>query len=191
MKKTQTTVFAFCFLCIFCGLAAAQTKVDVEPSERHRYRIDIKIDFEKLSYTGTETVRWINGGEKPASVIYFHLYPNLRVGDQLTTESDEPRIDILEVRSAGDDTALFSALEDQGTTLRGSTRRRSRSQNRFCRHGSRDRSRRNEFDDPRCEASQRGVAQRSRNPARARHQLPLPRRDAARNGLSNARGSRW
>lgn len=117
MKKTQTTVFAFCFLCIFCGLAAAQTKADAEPAERHRYRIDIKIDFEKLSYTGTETVRWINGGEKPASVIYFHLYPNLRVGDQLTTESDEPRIDILEVRAA-DDTALFSALEDQGTTLR-------------------------------------------------------------------------
>lgn len=117
MKKTQTTLFAFCFLCIFCGLAAAQTKADAEPAERHRYRIDIKIDFEKLSYTGTETVRWVNGGEKPASVIYFHLYPNLRVGDQLTTESDEPRIDILEVRAA-DDTALFSALEDQGTTLR-------------------------------------------------------------------------
>lgn len=118
MKKTQTTLFAFCFLCIFCGLAAAQTKVDAGPGERHRYRIDIKIDFDKLSYTGTETVRWINGAEKPASVIYFHLYPNLRVGDQLTTESDEPRIDILEVRAAGDETALFSALEDQGTTLR-------------------------------------------------------------------------
>jgi len=118
VKKTQTTLFAFCFLCIFCGLAAAQTKVDAEPGERHRYRIDIKIDFDKLSYTGTETVRWINGAEKPASVIYFHLYPNLRVGDQLTTESDEPRIDILEVRAAGDETALFSALEDQGTTLR-------------------------------------------------------------------------
>lgn len=117
MKKTQTTLFAFCFLCIFCGLAAAQTKADADPTERHRYRIDIKIDFEKLSYTGTETVRWINGGEKPASVIYFHLYPNLRVGDQLTTESDEPRLDIVEVRSA-EDVALFSALEDQGTTLR-------------------------------------------------------------------------
>lgn len=118
MKKKQTTVFAFCFLCIFCGLAAAQTKVEVEPAERHRYRIDIKIDFDKLSYTGTETVRWINDGEKPASVIYFHLYPNLRVSDQpATAETDEPRLDILEVRAA-DETALFSALEDQGTTLR-------------------------------------------------------------------------
>ena len=116
MKKTQTTLFAFCFLCIFCGLAAAQTKVDAEPTERHRYRIDIKLDLEKLSYTGTETVRWLNGGEKPASVIYFHLYPNLRAGDQPTAESDEPRLEIVEVRAA-DDTALFSALEDPGTTL--------------------------------------------------------------------------
>jgi len=117
VKKTQTTVFAFCFLCIFCGLAAAQT--NVEPSERHRYQIDIKIDFERLSYTGTETVRWINQGEKPASVIYFHLYQNLRVADQpVTAESDEPRIDILEVRAASDDAGLSSALEDQGTTLR-------------------------------------------------------------------------
>jgi len=119
VKKTQTTVFAFCFLCIFCGVAAAQTKVAVEPAERHRYQIDIKIDFDKLSYTGTETVRWVNDGEKPTSVIYFHLYPNLRVADQpVAPEADEPRIDILEVRAAIDDATLFSALEDQGTTLR-------------------------------------------------------------------------
>lgn len=119
MKKTQTTVFAFCFLYIFCGLAAAQTTVAVQPTERHRYRIDIKLDFDKLSYTGTETVRWINEGEKPVSVIYFHLYPNLRVADQpAAAENDEPRLDILEVRAASDDTTLFSALEDQGTTLR-------------------------------------------------------------------------
>lgn len=118
MNKTQTTVFAFCFLCIFCGLAAAQAKVDVEPAERHRYQIDIQLDFDRQSYTGTETVRWINQGEKPASVIYFHLYPNLRVDQPVGTEADEPRLDVLEVRAASDKTALFSALEDQGTTLR-------------------------------------------------------------------------
>lgn len=118
MNKTQTTLFAFCFLCIFCGLAAAQTKVDVEPAERHRYQIDIQLDFDRQSYTGTETVRWINQGEKPTSVIYFHLYPNLRVDQPVITEADEPRIDILEVRAASDKSALFSALEDQGTTLR-------------------------------------------------------------------------
>lgn len=118
MNKTQTTVFAFCFLCICCGLAAAQTKVDAEPTERHRYQIEFQIDFDRQSYTGTETVRWINQGEKPASVIYFHLYPNLRVDQPANTEADEPRLDILEVRSASDKSALFSALEDQGTTLR-------------------------------------------------------------------------
>jgi len=118
VNKTQTTLFAFCFLCIFCGLAAAQTKVDVEPAERHRYQIDIQLDFDRQSYTGTETVRWINQGEKPTSVIYFHLYPNLRVDQPVITEADEPRIDILEVRAASDKSALFSALEDQGTTLR-------------------------------------------------------------------------
>ena len=122
MKKTQTTLFAFCFLCVFCGLAAAQT--NVEPTERHRYKIDIKIDFDRLSYTGTETVRWINQGEKPASVIYFHLYPNLRAADQPApangpaAEADEPRIDILEVRAASDNAPVFSGLEDQGATLR-------------------------------------------------------------------------
>jgi hypothetical protein len=117
VKKSQTTLFAFSFLCIFCGLAAAQT--NVEPNERHRYKIDIKIDFDNLSYTGTEIVRWINQGEKPTSVIYFHLYQNLRAGDQPAgAEFDEPRIQILDVRAASEDTALLTALEDQGTTLR-------------------------------------------------------------------------
>jgi hypothetical protein len=106
----------------FCGRASSQT-VD-ETTERHRYNIDLKLDFEALSFTGTERVRWINHGEKPAPVIYFHLYPNLRVGDQqspantATTEADEPRVDVLEVRSAPDDLTLLSSLDDQGTTLR-------------------------------------------------------------------------
>jgi len=109
-------------LCCFWGAAAAQTTV--EPAERHRYKIDFKLDVDHLSYTGTQTVRWVNHGEKPTSVIYFHLYPNLRTSDQpvaangATAEADEPHLDILEVRAAADNTALGSALDDQGTTLR-------------------------------------------------------------------------
>src|SRR6185369_616269 len=118
VRKTQTTLFAFSVLWVFCGLAAGQT---TEPVERHRYKIDFKLDLEHLSYTGTETVRWINRGEKPAPVIYFHLYPNLRAGDQPgadASETDEPRLEVLEVRAASDNSPLFSALDDQGTTLR-------------------------------------------------------------------------
>ena len=122
MRRLTTIALPFCVLCLLCGAAAAQTSV--EPAERHRYKIDFKLDFDRLSYTGTQTVRWVNHGEKPSSVIYFHLYPNLRTGEQpvsansATAESDEPRIEILEVRAAVDNSALFSALDDQGTTLR-------------------------------------------------------------------------
>src|SRR5215217_917838 len=95
-----------------------------QPAERHFYKIDLKIDFDRLTYTGSERVRWVNRGEKPTSIIFFHLYPNLRAGDQqlpanaAAPDSDEPRIDILEVRAGTDDALLYSSLDDQGTTLR-------------------------------------------------------------------------
>jgi len=107
-------------LCLFCGSIAAQT--ESEPVERHRYKIDLKLDNDLLSYTGTETVRWINRGEKPTSVIYFHLYSNLRSGDQGASgnadEPDEPRLEVVDVRTAAEKIPLLSALDDQGTTLR-------------------------------------------------------------------------
>lgn len=99
---------------------AAQT-AESKPAERHSYKIEFKIDFDKLAFTGTERVRWVNRGEKPSSVLYFHLYPNLRAGDPLAaggSDADEPRIEIVEVRSATDQSPLFSSLDDQGTTLR-------------------------------------------------------------------------
>jgi hypothetical protein len=122
VRRRSSIVLPLCFLSLFCGSVAAQV-AKVEPAERHRYKIDLKLDFDRLSYTGTQYVRWVNNGEKPSSVIYFHLYPNLRAGDQpLSTaanvESDEPRLDIVEVRAASDNSALYSALEDQGTSLR-------------------------------------------------------------------------
>jgi len=101
----------------------AQTTQAKKPVERNKYRIDFKIDVDRLSYTGSERVKWFNRGEKPTSVIYFHLYPNLRVGEpdvaanSVSEEADEPRLDVVEVRSSGD-TPLFFFLDDQATTLR-------------------------------------------------------------------------
>ncbi|HEX6732811.1 MAG TPA: M1 family aminopeptidase [Pyrinomonadaceae bacterium] len=95
--------------------------------ERFQYKIDLKIDFDRLAYEGVERVRWINKNDKPSSVIYFHLYPNIRVIDQQPspvtgnsspTEADEPRMEILEVRSVATDSALPYVLEEQGTVLR-------------------------------------------------------------------------
>jgi len=96
-------------------------------AERFRYKIDLKIDFDQRAYQGVERVRWINHNDKPTSVIYFHLYPNLRVVDQQPspvasnsslTEADEPRMEIVGVRSVATDAPLLFALEDQGTVLR-------------------------------------------------------------------------
>jgi len=116
------------FLCVVFFLCCSAQKLNAQTPqkqlERHSYKIDLKIDFDRLTYTGTERVRWINRGEKPTSIIYFHLYPNLRTGDQqfqfnnTTPETEEPRIDIVEVRAGSDDSLLFSSLDDQGTTLR-------------------------------------------------------------------------
>jgi hypothetical protein len=111
------------FICCSAQALIAQTPQD-QP-DKHSYKIDLKIDFERLSYTGTERVRWLNRGEKPTSIIYFHLYPNLRSGEppvsanSATPEAaDEPRLDIVEVRAGSDDSLLYSSIDDQGTTLR-------------------------------------------------------------------------
>jgi hypothetical protein len=70
-------------------------------------------------------VRWVNRGERPSALLYFHLYSNLR-SDQPApaadagsppAEAEEPRIEITEVRSA-DGAPLTYSIDDQGTTLR-------------------------------------------------------------------------
>ena len=116
-------------LCVLIGVAAfsyqeLSAQTTPKQSDTHSYKIDLKIDFDKLTYTGVERVRWVNRGEKPTSIIYFHLYPNLRTSEQAAStngtapDADEPRLDIIEVRAGSDDSQLFSSLDDQGTTLR-------------------------------------------------------------------------
>jgi hypothetical protein len=127
-RGTPDALFLVCLLiCVVYAAVLAQEangQTASKPTQRHHYKIDLKIDFDRLTYTGSQRVRWVNRGEKPTSVIYFHLYPNLRSGDQqffvngTAQYTDEPRLDILEVRTGVDGTPLFSSLEDQGTTLR-------------------------------------------------------------------------
>ncbi len=99
-------------------------KPAAKESTRQRYQIQLKLDFDALSYSGSERVRWINRGDRATSALYFHLYSNLRpdpasgnAGSQ-AAEAQEPRLDITQVRSAQDGTPLPYSLDDQGTTLR-------------------------------------------------------------------------
>jgi hypothetical protein len=94
-----------------------------ESATRHRYKIHLKIDFDALSYSGSEQVRWINLTGKSTPTVYFHLYPNLRSSEAggnpgvNATAADEPRLEVLQVLDAAK--ALLSySLDDQGTTLR-------------------------------------------------------------------------
>ncbi len=98
---------------------ATSGKRSIEPGERSSYKIALSLNFDELSYNGTERVKWVNKGEKSSSLLFFHLYPNLRSPDPISTNSnspDEPRLEILEVLD-GTSSLPFS-LEDQGATLR-------------------------------------------------------------------------
>ncbi|MEP6569073.1 MAG: M1 family aminopeptidase [Acidobacteriota bacterium] len=94
-------------------------------TKRHHYQIQLKLDFDALSYAGSERVVWVNHDDRAGAVLYFHLYSNLRA-DQISTppnagpqgaESEEPRLQITEVQLANG-TPLTYVIEDQGTTLR-------------------------------------------------------------------------
>src|SRR6185369_1157427 len=128
-RNPDIDVLMVCLLVTVCFAAVSAQQLNAQtpnspPAERHAYKIELKIDFDKLTYTGSENVRWINRGEKATSLIYFHLYPNLRTGEQpapasaAAPDADEPRLDIVDVRTASDNTPLFTSLDDQGTTLR-------------------------------------------------------------------------
>src|SRR4030095_6887544 len=78
LDRTSLLLLAV-LLATFVATLEVEAQETQKPPERHKYWIDLKIDVDNLSYTGSERVRWINRGEKPSSVLYFHLYPNIRV----------------------------------------------------------------------------------------------------------------
>jgi len=128
IDNTPSDLLMLCVLVSVCVAAASYQEINAQTPpksvEKHFYKIELKIDFDNLTYTGIERVRWINHSEKPSSIVYFHLYPNLRTAEQpasngnTTPEADEPRLDILEVRAGSDETPLVYSIDDQGTTLR-------------------------------------------------------------------------
>ena len=116
----------FLIACFFPVFSAGQTSSNPLPEhQRNRYQIQFKIDFDALSYVGSERVLWTNNSEHPSAVLYFHLYPNFRVDQELTsvgpgaqaTDVEEPRLEIIEVNAA-DAKPLTYSIYDQGTTLR-------------------------------------------------------------------------
>lgn len=96
-----------------------------DPPPRTLYRITLELDFDARTYSGRERVRWVNRDDRPASVIYFHLYPNLRADDERpgaqadSTAPEEPRLEVIAVRAGeGGQPPLPFNAEDDGVTLR-------------------------------------------------------------------------
>src|ERR1041384_3149151 len=121
----------FSFLCVLCGSllpTSAQTpKAEPKPSENINYQINLALDFDHSTYTGTEKVRWINRGDHPTSTLFFHLYPNMRPPGYVASTAkndagqviaDEPRLDVSEVNVISSEALPTFTLDDQETTLR-------------------------------------------------------------------------
>ena len=122
--KTKPGIWFCLLLCVFCGNSVVgQTQ---PTTERNRYEIQLSLDFDRRSYTGTERVRFVNRGKHATSTLLFHLYSNLRVPGYVPPKksatgeevADEPRLEILEIKSASSDAPVPFSLEDQETTLR-------------------------------------------------------------------------
>ncbi len=100
--------------------ASSPVKETVSRPERASYAISLALNFDARTYTGTERVIWVNHDNRPASVIYFHLYSNMRARSAAggAAATDEPQLDVTEVRAAATDTPLVFAFDDGATILR-------------------------------------------------------------------------
>jgi Peptidase family M1 domain len=104
--------------------AGAPKESKPEAAARTLYRVSLELDFEARSYAGRERVRWVNRDDRATSVIYFHLYPNLRAEDERpgatpapdSAAPEEPRLEVTRVGAGSQ--ALAFTHEDDGATLR-------------------------------------------------------------------------
>ncbi len=119
-KGISHTVSLLFLISLLVSSTFAQQQADLRQPEKDQqrafYDIKLKIDEEKKSFTGSERVRWTNRDDRSASVLYFHLYANLR-SQPTANEIDEPRLEITEIRAADTGIPLSYGL-DQSTTLR-------------------------------------------------------------------------
>jgi hypothetical protein len=101
---------------------AASAQTPAPQTERTRYQLSYQLDFDGRAYTGIERVRWVNTDDRPASVLYFHLYANMRVPQPRSASPastpDEPRIDINEVHIGDGNSSQPFSLDEQATVLR-------------------------------------------------------------------------
>src|ERR1051326_4428147 len=114
--------FAVLFLCVLCGknsLAQTQPHQPPPPEKRIQYRIDLSLDYANRKYTGSERVRWVNRGERATGTLIFHLYSNARTSGYVAPkQADEPRLEIVEVKSGDTEAPLPFTFEDDNTILR-------------------------------------------------------------------------
>jgi hypothetical protein len=69
---TKSDVLMLCVLFVCAQLRIRAQRANLRTTaERHLYKIDLKIDFDKLTYTGVERVRWVNRGENRARLSTF------------------------------------------------------------------------------------------------------------------------
>jgi hypothetical protein len=139
-REAKRKIGFFRLLCVLCGksffcliaallavAAQAQTRKAPSPEAGIRYQINLTLDFDTRTYVGTERVHWVNRGEHPTSTLFFHLYPNMRTPDYVASTvknesgqivSDEPHIEVTEVRALSKQAIVPFAFDDQQTTLR-------------------------------------------------------------------------
>lgn len=132
IRRSNATEFTFLALAAITLVMAQQvaaqspTKASSGSAPGHsRYEIDLELDFDNRSYKGMERLLWVNRTDRSISVLYFHLYSNLRTDSPGTisivpqdAEVDQPRLEITRVTLAGSEIVAPYSLDDQGTTLR-------------------------------------------------------------------------
>jgi len=123
---------ALIFLCAVCGqttFAQNQPRQPPPPEKRIQYHIDVSLDYANRKYIGSERVRWVNRGDRATGTLIFHLYSNARIPAYVAPKQpDEPRLEIVEVKSAESGAALPFTLEDDNTILRVNLREEVQSQ---------------------------------------------------------------